>query len=95
VVGTAFYLNYNFESVWLGVVCFCGPTMLLKNFEIFFLLQINFFLMFLDRFDLPMSKIKKYIYFHVFLSKNTLKNNHYYNAKHFLNQHTAFLYESR
>jgi len=37
VVGTAFYLNHNFESIWLGVAYF-------KNFEIFFLLQIIFFL---------------------------------------------------
>jgi len=38
-----------------GAICICGPAALLKNFDFF--LQINFFLMFLDHFDVLMSKI--------------------------------------
>ena len=48
--------------------------------------------MFLDRFDALMSKkLKKNILIH-FQAKNTLKNNHYYNAKHYQIQLQSFAF---
>jgi len=48
--------------------------------------------MFLDRFDALMSKkLKKNILIH-FQAKNTLKNNHYYNAKHYQRQLQSFAF---
>jgi len=63
------YMNWRVlldEYLFHSPICFCVSKAILKNFEIFlfFLLQINIFLVFLDHFDALISKIifknKKY-----------------------------------
>jgi hypothetical protein len=53
---------------------------------LFFLLQLNIFLMFSDHFEVLMSKIifknKKILFYICFGMKNTLKNNRYHTPKH-------------
>jgi hypothetical protein len=62
-----------------NLICFCVSKIFLKKIEIFlfFLLQINIFLVFSDYFDVLVSKIicknKKIYYFNIFSSKKYLK----------------------
>jgi hypothetical protein len=57
-----------------------------KKIKFFF--ALNIFLMFLDHFDVLMLKINlnffKNIILMYFQTKNTMKNNRYHNAKHYL-----------